>query len=243
MSLDAGATSRPALRTADPYRDLDVIDARAPRFNQATVAVVSLIAVLTGWWPLFGLLAAQLGIGLRFGRQYCLPCVAYFELVQPRIGEGPIEDSRPPRFANQVGFVVLAAATLSFVVGLTALGTGLGLLVVGLASLAAITGLCVGCEVYRIGARLRGIRGRAVDRVDLADLGAPIGSGELVVAFSHPLCTDCRDVLRELSAGPTPLVSVDVRERPDLARKYGVALVPTVLRVSADGRVVAQDAG
>ena len=36
------------LRTAHPYRDLDVIDARAPRFNQATVGVVSLVAVLTG---------------------------------------------------------------------------------------------------------------------------------------------------------------------------------------------------
>ena len=41
-------------RTAHPYRDIDVIDARAPRFNQATVGVVSLIAVLTGWWPLLG---------------------------------------------------------------------------------------------------------------------------------------------------------------------------------------------
>ena len=27
------------VRTADPYRDLDVIDARAPRFNQAVVGL------------------------------------------------------------------------------------------------------------------------------------------------------------------------------------------------------------
>ena len=33
------------LRTAHPYRDLDVVDARAPRFNQATVGIVSLVAV------------------------------------------------------------------------------------------------------------------------------------------------------------------------------------------------------
>ena len=32
-------------------------------------------------------------------------------------------------------------------------------------------------------------------------------------------------------------MSVDVRDRPDLARKYGVALVPTLVRVGADGRV------
>ncbi len=230
-------------RSAHPYRDLDVIDARAPRFNQATVGVVSLVSVLTGFWPLLGLLAAQLGIGLRFRRRYCLPCVAYFELVQPRFGEGPIEDSRPPKFANQVGFVVLSAATLAFVAGLTAVGSALGLIVAGLALLAATTGLCVGCELYRLGARIRGIRGRVINRVELAELGVADGGGDVVVAFGHPLCTDCRTVLRDLEAGAERYVSIDVRDRPDLARKYGVALVPTVVRVTGDGRVLQQTAG
>ena len=71
-------------RAADPYRDTDLIDSRAPRFNQAVVGVVSVLAVLTGWWWLLALLAAQLAIGLTFGRRFCLPCLAYFELVQPR---------------------------------------------------------------------------------------------------------------------------------------------------------------
>jgi len=230
-------------RSAHPYRDIDVIDARAPRFNQATVGVVSLAAVLTGWWPLLALLAAQLGIGLRFGRRYCLPCVAYFELVQPRFGEGPIEDSRPPKFANQLGFVVLTTATVAWVLGLQTAGTALGLVVAGLALLAATTGLCVGCELYRIGARVRGIRRRQIDRVELTELGVAAGGGEFVVAFGHPLCTDCRTVLRDLEEGPERFVSVDVRDRPDLARKYGVALVPTVVRVAGDGRVLQQTAG
>ncbi|HEX7172197.1 MAG TPA: DUF4395 family protein [Candidatus Limnocylindria bacterium] len=230
-------------RSAHPYRDIDVIDARAPRFNQATVGLVSLAAVVTGLWPLLGLLAAQLGIGLRYGRRYCLPCVAYFELVQPRFGEGPIEDSRPPKFANQVGFAVLTAATVAWAVGLTTVGSALGLLVASLALLAAATGLCVGCELYRIGARLRGVRRREIDRVELAELGVPVGGGDVVVAFGHPLCTDCRTVLRDLAAGTERYVSVDVRDRPDLARKYGVALVPTVVRVTADGQVRQQAAG
>ena len=234
-------TAKP--RTAHPYRDIDVIDARGPRFNQATVGVVSLIAVLTGWWPLLGLLALQLGIGLRFGRRYCLPCVAYFELVQPRFGEGPIEDSRPPKFANQVGFVVLTSAAVAHALGTAVVGNGLGLLVAGLALLAATTGLCVGCEMYRIGARLRGVRRQVFDRVDLADLGMNLPAGELMVAFSHPLCTDCRTVEADLAGGGRAYVRVDVRDRPDLARKYGVALVPTVVRVAADGRVLQQVAG
>ena len=239
MSISSAAPVIPS-RTAHPYRDLDVIDARAPRFNQATVGVVSLLAVLAGWWPLLALLGLQLGVGLRFGRRYCLACVAYFELVQPRIGEGPIEDSRPPRFANQVGFVVLTSATLAHMVGMTALGNALGLLVAGLALLAAVTGLCAGCEMYRIGARLRGIRQRAIDRIELADLGATVTSGELLVAFSHPLCTECRSVEAELASAGNAYVRVDVRDRPDLARKYGVALVPTVVRIGSDGQVIGQ---
>lgn len=230
-------------RTAHPYHDTDVIDARAPRFNQATVGVISLVATLAGWWPLFALLAAQLGIGLRFGRRYCLPCVAYFELIQPRFSEGEIEDSRPPKFANQVGFVVLSLAALAHAVGLTALGTGLGYVIAGLALLAATTGFCAGCELYRIGARVRGIRRRRIDRVELTELGVAAGGGELLVAFGHPLCTDCRTVLRDLEAGSDRFVSVDVRDRPDLARKYGVALVPTVVRVAGDGQVLQQTAG
>jgi hypothetical protein len=35
-------------RLADPYRDLDVIDSRAPRFNQATIGFLSTLALATG---------------------------------------------------------------------------------------------------------------------------------------------------------------------------------------------------
>jgi len=87
-------------RLTDPYRDLDVIDSRAPRFNQATIGLLSVLAVATGWWWLLGILGLQLVVGLTLGRRFCLPCLAYFELVQPRLGEGTLEDSRPPRFAD-----------------------------------------------------------------------------------------------------------------------------------------------
>jgi hypothetical protein len=232
-----------APRTAHPYRDLDVIDSRAPRFNQATVGLGALVAALTGWWPILLALALQLGIGLRFGRQYCLPCVAYFELVQPRLGEGPIEDSRPPRFANQIGFSVLSGATLGYVLGVPWLGTGLAVIVAALALLAAATGYCVGCELYRIGARLRGVRSRQLDRIELADVGVTDASGGLVVSFGHPLCTDCQAFEADVRASGRRLVSIDVRSQRGLARKYGVALVPTAVAVAPDGRVTARLAG
>lgn len=143
-------------RSADPYRDTSVIDARAPRFNQAVIGLVSLLAVTVGPWWLLALLAAQLAVGLTLGRRYCLPCLAYFELVQPRFGEGPLEDARPPRFANLVGVVFLGAASLAFLGGAETLGTVLGALVAALALLAATTGLCAGCEAYKLGYRLTG---------------------------------------------------------------------------------------
>lgn len=144
------------MRVADPYRDLDVIDSRAPRFNQATIGLLSVLALAAGWWWLLGLLAVQLVIGLTLGRRYCLPCLAYFELVQPRLGEGPLEDSRPPRFANMVGAVFLGTAALTWAVDLPTLGMALGVIVAALALLAAVTGFCTGCEAYKLGSFLVG---------------------------------------------------------------------------------------
>jgi len=144
------------MRVADPYRDLDVIDSRAPRFNQATIGLLSVLALAAGWWWLLGLLALQLVVGLTFGRRYCLPCLAYFELVQPRFGEGALEDSRPPRFANLVGAVFLGTAAITWAAGLATLGMALGAIVAALALLAAATGFCTGCEAFKLGSFLVG---------------------------------------------------------------------------------------
>lgn len=232
-------------RTADPYLDLDVIDARAPRFLQASIGVLALVAFLTGWWALLAILAAQLVVGLVFGRRYCLPCLAYFELVQPRFGEGPIEDSRPPRFSNTVGAVVLTAATIFLAAGLDLLGWSLALLVAALALVASTTGVCVGCEAYRLAARLRGVRRGDVGRIDFVDFG-DFGADrpeEVVVQFSHPLCTDCRELEGRFRAEGRQVVTVDVSKSPELARRYGVVVVPTAFAVGADGTVAHRLAG
>jgi hypothetical protein len=147
-----------ASRTADPWRDLAVIDARAPRTNQAVIGTLALVAFVSDQRWLVGLLALQLVAGLALGRRFCLPCVAYFALIQPLVGEGRLEDSRPPRFANVLGATFLGAATLALFTGAATLGWSLALLVAGLALLAAVTGICVGCELYVLGARLRGTR-------------------------------------------------------------------------------------
>jgi Domain of unknown function (DUF4395) len=142
--------------TADPYRDTSVIDERAPRTNQAVIGVLSLVAVTIGPWWLLTLLAAQLGVGLVFGRRYCLPCLLYFEVIQPRFGEGALEDARPPRFANLVGCVFLTGASIAYLAGAATAGAVLGGIVAALALLAAVTGFCAGCNAYKLGCALTG---------------------------------------------------------------------------------------
>lgn len=143
-------SQRTAKRIADPYKDLAFIDRRAPRFNQIVVALVTGAALLTGAWWLVAVMAAQLVIGLTLGRRWCLTCLFYFEVIQPLIGEGDLEDSRPPRFANLVGALFLTSASLCFLLGLTVVGVVLTAMVFSLASLAAVSGVCVGCLMHRL---------------------------------------------------------------------------------------------
>ncbi len=215
-----------------------MIDSRAPRFNQAVVGLVALAGVVFGWPLLWALMGVQLLIGLVLGRRFCLTCLAYFTLIQPRFGEGELEDSRPPRLANIMGFAFLTAAALLWWLGAPTAGTVLGGLVALLALLAATSGFCAGCEIYKLSARLRGISAKHHDRIDLADIGAIDGHPRGFVEFSHPLCGECREWEERLSRRPEPLLTIDVRERPDLARKYGIAVVPTIFAVASDGIVL-----
>jgi Domain of unknown function (DUF4395) len=225
-------------RTADPWRDTDVIDERAPRFNQAVVGIVSLLGIAFAWPLAWALMSAQLLIGLMIGRRFCITCLIYFGLIQPRVGEGELEDSRAPRLANAIGSAFLGGAAATWWLGSHATGVVLGSIVAALALLAASTGFCAGCEMYRLIARLRGISPRHHARIDPADLNGVAGASRAYVEFTHPLCSECLAWERRLAAEDAPLVKLDVRDRPDLARKYGVAIVPTVVAVSGDGTVL-----
>jgi uncharacterized protein DUF4395 len=236
MALEAAP--QPFQRVADPWLDTDVIDERAPRFNQAVVGTAALLGAVLGWPLAWAIVSVQLLIGLTLGRRFCLTCLAYFELVQPRFGEGPLEDSRPPRLANMIGSAFLGAAALAWWLGSPTAGVVLGSVVAALALLAATSGLCAGCEIYRLTARLRGISPQRRPRLDPADLAGLDGRQRAYVEFMHPLCSECREWEERLRSDGEAVVTLDVRERPDLARKYGIAIVPTVLAVGPDGAVL-----
>ena len=181
-------------------------------------------------------MGTQLLIGLTLGRRFCVTCVAYFVLIQPRAGEGPLEDSRPPRLANMIGFVFLSAAALAWWLGSPTAGIVLGRIVAALALVAATSGFCTGCELYKLGARLRGISPRhhiTSSQRTSPPRATPAPSSSSPTRSARSAMSGSGDSRR-----PDPLITLDVRERPDLARKYGVAVVPTVIVVAGDGAVL-----
>ena len=129
--------------------DVEPIDPRGPRFNQALVAVSLLTAFLFDARVVVPVVALVLLAGAAFGPRFGPFLRLYAEVIRPRLAPpAELEDPRPPRFAASLGTGFLAAATLAFALGAVGLGWGLVLLVATLAGLAAATGLCIGCEMY-----------------------------------------------------------------------------------------------
>ncbi|HET9442196.1 MAG TPA: DUF4395 domain-containing protein [Acidimicrobiales bacterium] len=134
------------------------IDPRGPRFNQAVLTVALLGGFLLDFEPVVPLFAVVLLLGAAFGPRYGPFLRLYAELIRPRLAPPTeLEDPRPPRFAAAVGVAFLAGATVAFAAGAEGVGWALALVVAALAGLAAVTGICVGCEIYLFLARRRGV--------------------------------------------------------------------------------------
>lgn len=82
-------------------------------------------------------------------------------LVRPRLAAPTeLEDPRPPRFAQGIGFVLSTAGLVLHVLGVpSALAVAAGLIVIA-SFLNAFVGLCLGCQLYLLLVRA-GILGRA----------------------------------------------------------------------------------
>ncbi len=81
---------------------------------------------------------------------------------------------------------------------------------------------------------------RAVSRFDRQDV-SPHTAQTLLVEFTSPYCIDCKEIMPVLEAAAdacgAELRIIDVRERPDLFRKYRLRSTPTILAVDPSGRV------
>lgn len=135
--------------TRTPRRRPQPIDARAPRFNQGVLTLAVLIGFVFQIRALYAVWAGVLLLSAVGGSRYGPFLRLYRDVIKPRLSPpAEIEDPRPPRFAATIGTVFLGVATLAWIGGVPGLADGLALIVAALAALAAVTGICVGCEVY-----------------------------------------------------------------------------------------------
>lgn len=135
------------------------IDPRGPRFNQAVLTVALLGGFLLDARVVVPVFAVVLLLGAAFGPRYGPFLRLYAEVIKPRLAPpADLEDPRPPRFAAAVGVAFLGTASVAFAAGAVGVGWALALAVAALAGLAAVTGICVGCEIYVLLARRLGVR-------------------------------------------------------------------------------------
>jgi hypothetical protein len=136
-----------------------LIDVRGPRFGAAITTVVLAAALvvqgpigvaLVAWqWLVF---AVATFAGLAWS-----PYGTVFRSLKRRFDLGPppaTEPEGPPRFAQACGLAVTSIALLALLTGATVVGWGAVAVVLALSTLLALTGLCIGCELYLVGQRV-----------------------------------------------------------------------------------------
>lgn len=137
------------------------IDPRGPRFTAGVTLVVFAIVLLTApggvGIVLLAVQTAFFAIGAGRGVQYTPTAYVFKKLIRPRLAApANLEDAAPPRFAQTVGLVFSAVALTGFVLDATLLGQIFAGFALAAATLNAVFGFCLGCELYLIGQRLSG---------------------------------------------------------------------------------------
>ena len=133
-----------------------LIDVRGPRFSATITVVVLAIALATQNAWVLAFQAVVFAIGAIRGPQFTPYAFIFKRVVKPLLrGEVVTEDSRPPQFAQTVGFLfalvgLLGAAIGSVLVFSIAVGFALAA-----AFLNSVFNYCLGCEMYLLVLRIR----------------------------------------------------------------------------------------
>lgn len=139
----------------------ELIDPRGPRFAAAISAGILASAVVLSDGPagvvLLAVAALLFAIGVVRGPQHSVQGWLFRRWVRPRLAPpAELEDAAPPRFALGVGLgVSLVGLVLAPVSSVAVLVAAAFALVA--AFLNAAFGFCLGCEMYLLLRRLRGV--------------------------------------------------------------------------------------
>ena len=206
-----------------------------PRFAQAITGALCLEAIVFGAPAALAVALALVLLSLAGPRWS--PVAWVFRRIAPPAAE--LEPAAPVRFSQAIAAAVLTASLMLIAVGLPAAGWVVAGMVAALALVSAISGVCVGCEAYRLLLPLR----RGSDGDVRADLGLT-GPGPWLVVLTAPGCARCEPLARavERAAGAREVVRVDLSRQPRAA-SLPVRSVPAALAVGADGRLRVARAG
>jgi Domain of unknown function (DUF4395) len=135
---------------------MTLLDPRGPRFaaGVTTVVLVLIMVFGNGWLALAQTVVFAISAWSPRWAPYGL---LYRYLVAPRLARPTeLEPAAPVRFAQLVGFVFLAVATVGYLAGVPVLGLVFTAFALVAAFLNAAFGLCLGCEAYLVLRRLTG---------------------------------------------------------------------------------------
>jgi hypothetical protein len=131
------------------------IDARGPRFTAGITLVVLSAALLMHSTLLIAVQMLVFATAAFIGLKKSPYGMIYRKLVQPRLsGPVPLEDQRPPRFAQLVGFGFALVAFIGAVTGADAVFIVATSFAIVAAFLNAAFGYCLGCQMYLILVRI-----------------------------------------------------------------------------------------
>ena len=138
------------------------VDVRGPRFVAWVTTVVLVAALLTATSStavaavILGVQAVVFAVGAVLGPRRHPYGLVFATLIAPRLGPVTEREPVPPlKFAQLVGFLFAVIGVIGFAGGLPLLGliaTGFALVA---AFLNAAFGICLGCQLYPLVARLR----------------------------------------------------------------------------------------
>jgi hypothetical protein len=133
-----------------------LIDVRGPRFSATITVIVLAIALATQNAWVLALQGVVFAIGAIRGPQFTPYAFIFKRIVKPLLrGEVVTEDSRPPQFAQTVGFIFALVGLLGAAIGsvpVFSIAVGFAL---AAAFLNSVFNYCLGCEMYLLVLRIR----------------------------------------------------------------------------------------
>ena len=130
-----------------------MIDPRGLRFAAwATSLVLAVVLLTENAW----LLAAQ-AVVFALGTRGANPYALFWRRFLKRTPPAELEDARPPRFAQLVGLAFAVVGVLGFAAGAPLVGLLATAAALAAAFLNAAFGICLGCEMYLILKRTKGV--------------------------------------------------------------------------------------